>query len=59
MLTFHNPAGFWELLAIPVILAIHFLQRKARELPISTMLLLGAVEQESRSGARLRPSQSC
>ena len=52
MLTFHNPAGFWALLAIPVILAIHFLQRKARELPISTMFLLGAVEQESRGGPR-------
>ena len=52
MLTFHNPAGFWALLAIPVILAIHFLQRKARELPISTMFLLGALEQESRGGPR-------
>lgn len=52
MLTFHNPAGFWALLGIPVILGIHFLQRKARELPISTMFLLGAMEQESRGGPR-------
>ncbi len=59
MLTFNNPAGFWALLAIPAILAIHFLQRKAVVLPISTLFLLDQMQRESLSGQRierLRPS---
>ena len=59
MLTFNNPAGFWALLAIPAILAIHFLQRKAVVLPVSTLFLLDQMQRESLSGQRierLRPS---
>lgn len=51
-MTFHQAAGFWALLALPVILGIHFLQRRARVVRISTMFLLGAVEQESRGEPR-------
>lgn len=59
MLTFNNPLGFWALLTIPAILAIHFLQRKSIILPISTLFLLDQMQRESISGRRierLRPS---
>ncbi len=59
MLTFNNPAGAWALLAIPALLAIHFLQRKAVVRPISTLFLLDQMQRESLSGQRierLRPS---
>ncbi|WP_246417864.1 BatA domain-containing protein [Haloferula luteola] len=47
-----NPAGFWALLGIPAVLAIHFLQRKAREIPVSTLFLLARTHRESSSGRR-------
>ena len=58
MLTFNNPAGFWALLAIPAILAIHFLQRKAVVLPISTLFLLDQMQRESISGQRIERLRS-
>ena len=36
VLTLANPYGLLALLGIPAVLAIHFLQRKAVELPVST-----------------------
>lgn len=53
MLTLANPAGLWALLGIPAVLAIHFLQRQAVVLPISTLFLLEKTQRESASGRRL------
>ncbi|GAA5483473.1 BatA domain-containing protein [Haloferula sargassicola] len=52
-MTLANPAGLWALLGIPAVLAIHFLQRKARELPVSTLFLLAKTQRESASGRRV------
>jgi hypothetical protein len=48
----NNPAGLWALLGIPAILAIHFLQRQARVVPVSTLFLLEKTQRESASGRR-------
>ncbi|WP_367872857.1 BatA domain-containing protein [Luteolibacter sp. Populi] len=53
MLTLANPAGLWALLGIPAVLAIHFLQRQAVILPMSTLFLLEKTQRESASGRRL------
>ncbi len=50
--TFANLAGFWALLGIPAILAIHFLQRQSQSLTISTLFLLEQMRRESVSGRR-------
>lgn len=52
MLTLANPLGLWALLGIPAVLAIHFLQRQAVVLPISTLFLLEKTQRESASGRR-------
>ncbi|MFD0892023.1 BatA and WFA domain-containing protein [Luteolibacter ambystomatis] len=52
MLTLSNPYGLWALAGIPVILAIHFLQRKSVVLPVSTLFLLEKTQRESVSGRR-------
>ena len=52
MITLANPLGLLALLGIPAILAIHFLQRKAREIPISTLFLLDQTRREAASGRR-------
>ena len=52
MLTLANPLGLWALLGIPAVLAIHFLQRQAVILPISTLFLLEKTQRESASGRR-------
>lgn len=52
MLTLSNPAGLWALLGIPAVLAIHFLQRRAVVLPLSTLFLLEKTQRESASGRR-------
>ncbi|MCW1883309.1 BatA domain-containing protein [Luteolibacter flavescens] len=52
MLTLSNPAGLWALLGIPAVLAIHFLQRQAVIIPISTLFLLEKTQRESASGRR-------
>lgn len=49
---FANPAGFWALLGIPIILLIHFLQREAKRYPSSTRFLLQAFSLESTQGRR-------
>ena len=40
------------LLGIPAVLAIHFLQRKALELPVSTLFLLERTQRDAASGRR-------
>lgn len=52
MPVFANPLGLLALLGIPVVLAIHFLQRKARELPVSTLFLLDHTRREAAGGRR-------
>lgn len=47
---FTQPAAFWALLALPALVAIHFLQNKSRLIPTSTLFLLDALAPESRSG---------
>jgi hypothetical protein len=39
-ITFANPAGFFALLAVPALVAIHCLREKARKFPASTLFLL-------------------
>lgn len=53
MFTFANPLGLLALLGIPTVLAIHFLQRKAIELPVSTLFLLERTQRDAASGRRL------
>ncbi len=53
-LSFANPAGFWALLALPAIVLIHFLQRRARPQVITTLFLLDPLRQESASGHRFQ-----
>ncbi len=59
LLTFANPAGFWALLGVPAILAIHFLQRESRRVVTSTLFLfevLSPVSAQGRRFERLRGS---
>ena len=58
-LTFGNPLGFLGLLAVPAVLAIHFLQRRARRERVTTLFLLAGMQRESEGGRtweRLRHS---
>ncbi len=58
-LSFGNPLGAWALAGVPVILAIHFLQRQARSVVTSTLFLLeqiGPVNAQGRRLERLRNS---
>ncbi|RYD41042.1 MAG: hypothetical protein EOP85_13305 [Verrucomicrobiaceae bacterium] len=52
MFTLANPLGLLALLGIPAVLAIHFLQRKAVELPVSTLFLLERTRRDAASGRR-------
>lgn len=52
MVTLTNPLGLLALLGIPAVLAIHFLQRKATVIPVSTLFLLEKTQRESASGRR-------
>lgn len=57
---FANPAGWWALAGVPVVLAIHFLQQRRRTLLVSTYFLLEPLAPESRGGRtwdRLRGSR--
>ncbi len=60
-LIFANPLGWLALLAVPAILAIHFLQRRRTRLPVSTFFLLPFPPADSvrgRAWHRLRHSPS-
>lgn len=52
-LIFTNPAGWFALLGIPVLVIIHLLQRQSRRIEVSTMFLLEKQEIESRAGRRI------
>ena len=52
-LTFANPLGLLALLGVPVVLAIHFLQRRTRTIPVSTLFLIEQRRDQSRVGRRL------
>ncbi|MDZ4289505.1 MAG: VWA domain-containing protein [Prosthecobacter sp.] len=52
-LSFANPAAAWCLLGIPVVLAIHFLQRRSRRQTITTLFLLQQMRRESETGNRI------
>ncbi|MGH8045971.1 MAG: BatA domain-containing protein, partial [Chthoniobacterales bacterium] len=52
-LIFANPAGWWALLGVPVVLAIHFLQRKSRRVVTSTLFLLDQMSPVSAQGRRI------
>ncbi|MBK1832748.1 BatA domain-containing protein [Roseibacillus ishigakijimensis] len=47
-----NPLGLLALLGIPAVLLIHFLQRQARVVPVSTLFLLEQTQREATSGRR-------
>ncbi len=49
---FANPLGLLALLGIPVVLAIHFLHRHRRAIPVSTMFLIEIAREPARSGRR-------
>ncbi len=58
-LSFGYPLGFLALLGIPAVIAIHFLQRRSRQVTVSTLFLLRQLQRESEGGnrfERLRPS---
>lgn len=57
-LTFANLAGFWALLAIPAVLAIHFLQRESRRIVTSTLFLFEQLPPVSASGRRFERLRS-
>jgi hypothetical protein len=47
---FTNPAGFWALLGVPAVVAVHFLQQRSRTHITSTLFLLDALAPESKGG---------
>lgn len=58
---FTNTNALWALLAIPLIIAVHFLQHRTKERPTATLFLLEALSPESHEGNvwdRLRASRS-
>jgi len=58
---FANPAGLWALLGVPAILAIHFLQQRARVARTSTWFLIEKLAPDSvrgRTWDRLRTSRT-
>jgi len=52
-LTFANPMGLLALLGVPAVLAIHFLQRRTRTIPVSTLFLIEQRRDQSRLGRRI------
>lgn len=53
MIVFTNLLGFWALLGIPAVILIHFLQRQAETLTVSTLFLLESLEKESVEGRKI------
>ena len=52
ILTLANTWGLWALLGLPAVVAIHFLQRRNRRVPATTLFLLEQMRRESRTGNR-------
>jgi hypothetical protein len=58
---FANPTGFWALLGVPAVVAIHFLQQRAKVARTSTWFLIEKLAPDSARGRtwdRLRASRS-
>jgi hypothetical protein len=58
---FANPAGLWVLLGVPAVVAIHFLQQRARIVNTSTWFLIEQLAPDSARGRtwdRLRTSRA-
>jgi len=53
-LTLSTPIGLLALLGIPLVAAIHFLQRRSRQLRVSTLFLVPEREMEARRGAQFQ-----
>jgi len=53
-----NPLGFLALGAVPVVVAIHFFQRRAKRATIPTLFLLQATQREVSSGRRFERLQN-
>lgn len=51
-MSFGNPLGWLALLGIPVVLALHFLQRKVRRERVATLFLLPPRDRRSERGRR-------
>ncbi len=51
-LVFGNPWGLLALLAIPIIIALHFLQQETRRTPVTTLFLLEKLAPASTGGRR-------
>jgi hypothetical protein len=50
---FSHPAALWALLGLPVVVAIHFLQRRSRRQTITTLFLLQQMRRQSETGNRI------
>jgi hypothetical protein len=55
---FANPWGFLGLLAIPAILAIHFLREKSRRVRVSTLFLLDRMQPRTPTGRTIQQLQN-
>jgi hypothetical protein len=53
-----NPAGAWALLAVPALVAVHFLQERTRIFPASTLFLLWPVNPATPRGVVFRRLRS-
>ena len=51
-LSFANPLGLLALLGVPAVLAIHYLQRRTRTIPVATLFLIEQRRDQSRMGRR-------
>ena len=50
---FTHPAALWALAGLPVVVAIHFLQRRSRRQTITTLFLLDQMRRQSETGNRI------
>ncbi len=57
-LSFAHPGGLWALLGIPVVLLIHFLQRRSQVVVITTLFLLENMRRESAVGRKFEKLRS-
>ncbi|HEY1083347.1 MAG TPA: BatA domain-containing protein [Prosthecobacter sp.] len=58
MPVFANPLALWALLGIPIVLGIHFLQRRSRRVKVTTLFLLQQLQRESEQGNRIERLRS-
>lgn len=53
-----HPAALWCLLGLPLVVAVHFLQRRSRRQVVTTLFLLQQMRRESEVGNRLERLRS-